>query len=121
MIDNRKEYLPDLVKPILQDHVLPLLENETEEEKKKRLEFYIEAKGKINGMTTSELTIFRRHLRELKTSGHRRYFQSSYEIDLNLVGEKVCLFVNLAIFRFQTLEMKEIFSSGKRFLPKHRG
>ena len=66
LIDNRKEYLPDLVKPILQDHVLPLLENETEEEKKKRLEFYIEAKGKINGMTTSELTIFRRHLRELK-------------------------------------------------------
>ena len=59
LIDNRKEYLPDLVKPILQDHVLPLLENETEEEKKKRLEFYIEAKGKINGMTTSELTIFR--------------------------------------------------------------
>ena len=66
LIDNRKEYLPDLVKPILQDHVLPLLENETEQEKKKRLEFYIEAKGKINGMTTSELTIFRRHLRELK-------------------------------------------------------
>ena len=66
LIDNRKEYLPDLVKPILQDHVLPLLENETEEEKAKRLEFYIEAKGKINGMTTSELTIFRRHLRELK-------------------------------------------------------
>ena len=66
LIDNRKEYLPDLVKPILQDHVLPLLENETEEEKKKRLEFYIEAKGKINGMTTSELTIFRRHLREMK-------------------------------------------------------
>ena len=66
LINNRKEYLPDLVKPILQDHVLPLLENETEEEKKKRLEFYIEAKGKINGMTTSELTIFRRHLRELK-------------------------------------------------------
>ena len=66
LIDNRKEYLPDLVKPILQDHVLPLLENETEEEKKKRLKFYIEAKGKINGMTTSELTIFRRHLRELK-------------------------------------------------------
>ena len=36
LIDNRKEYLPDLVKPILQDHVLPLLENETEEEKAKR-------------------------------------------------------------------------------------
>ena len=28
--------------------------------------------------------------------------------------------MNLAISRFQTWEMKEIFSSGKRFLLKHR-
>ena len=66
LIDNRKEYLPDLVKPILQDHVLPLLENETEEEKKKRLEFYIEAKGKINGMTLGENGVFIKNLRQLK-------------------------------------------------------
>ena len=66
LIDNRKEYLPDLVKPILQDHVLPLLENETKEEKKKRLEFYIEAKGKINGMTLGENGVFIKNLRQLK-------------------------------------------------------
>ena len=45
---------------------LPLLENETEEEKKKRLEFYIEAKGKINGMTLGENGVFIKNLRQLK-------------------------------------------------------
>ena len=66
LINNRKEYLPDLVKQILQDHVLPLLENETEEEKAKRLEFFINTKGKINGMTLGENGVFTRHLRQLK-------------------------------------------------------
>ena len=66
LIDNRKEYLPDLVKQILQDHVLPLLEKETEEEKKERLDSYLGEKGKINGMTLGELATFRRHLRQLK-------------------------------------------------------
>ena len=66
LIDNRKEYLPDLVKPILQDHVLPLLENETEEEKKKRFEFYFNTKGKINGMTLGENGVFIKNLRQLK-------------------------------------------------------
>ena len=66
LINNRKEYLPDLVKPILQDHVLPLLENETEEERTKRIEFFINTKGKINGMTLGETAVFTRNLRELK-------------------------------------------------------
>ena len=66
LINNRKEYLPDLVKPILQDHVLPLLENETEEERRKRIEFFINTKGKINGMTLGETAVFTRNLRELK-------------------------------------------------------
>ena len=68
LINNRKEYLPDLVKQILQDHVLPLLENETEEEKGKRIQFYLSMTKKINGMSSSDLVILRRHLRELTPS-----------------------------------------------------
>ena len=66
LVNNRKEYLPDLVKQILQDHVLPVLEKETKEEREKRIVFYISMNGKFDGMTLSELAIFGRHLRELK-------------------------------------------------------
>ena len=66
LIDGRKEYLPDLVEKIIQDHIAPVLENETEEERKARLERYIELKGKkIDGLTTAELAVLRRGLREL--------------------------------------------------------
>ena len=66
LVNNRKEYLPDLVKQILQDHVLPVLEKETKEERDKRIAFFINVNGKLDGMTLSELAIFGRHLRELK-------------------------------------------------------
>ena len=67
LVNNRKEYLPDLVKQILTDHVLPVMEKETEEERKKRIEFFVSiSHGKINGMTLSEHAMFSLHLRQLK-------------------------------------------------------
>ena len=67
LVNNRKEYLPDLVKQILTDHVLPVMEKETEEERKKRIEFFVSiSHGKINGMTLSENAMFSLHLRQLK-------------------------------------------------------
>ena len=66
LVNNRKEYLPDLVKQILKDHVLPLLDKETEEEKQKRIEFFVESRGKIEGMTLGEHAVFSCHLRQLK-------------------------------------------------------
>ena len=66
LIDGRKEYLPDLVEKIIQDHIAPVLENETEEERKARLEKYMDLNGKkIDGLTTAELAVLRRGLRDL--------------------------------------------------------
>ena len=66
LIDSRKEYLPDLVEQIIRDHIVPVMENETQEEKMKRLNGYIDLKGKkIDGLTTGELSALRRGLRTL--------------------------------------------------------
>ena len=37
LIDGREEYLPDLVEQIIRDHIVPVMENETQEEKTRRL------------------------------------------------------------------------------------
>ena len=66
LVNRRKEYLPDLVKQILTDHVLPVLEKETEEEKTERMKFFISIRGKVNDMTLSEIGMFFAHLRKLK-------------------------------------------------------
>ena len=66
LVNNRKEYLPDLVKQILKDHVLTVLDKETEEEKMKRFEFFVQYRGKIDGMTLGEHGAFSGHLRQLK-------------------------------------------------------
>ena len=42
LIDGREEYLPDLVEQIIRDHIVPVMENETQEEKTKRLNGYME-------------------------------------------------------------------------------
>ena len=62
LIDGRKEYLPDLVEQIIRDHIVPVMENETQEEKTKRLNKYMELKGKIDGLTIGELSALRRGL-----------------------------------------------------------
>ena len=61
LIDGRKEFLPDLVEQIIRDHIVPVMENETQEEKTKRLNGYMELKGKkIDGLTFGELSALRR-------------------------------------------------------------
>ena len=66
LIEGRKEYLPDLVEQIIRDHIVPVMENETQEEREKRLNGYMESKGKkIDGLTFGELSALRRGLRTL--------------------------------------------------------
>ena len=65
LIEGRKEYLPDLVEQIIRDHIVPVMENETQEEKTRRLNKYMESKGKIDGLTIGELSALRRGLRTL--------------------------------------------------------
>ena len=66
LIEGRKEFLPDLVEQIIRDHIVPVMENETQEEKTKRLNGYMEMKGKkIDGLTIGELATLRRGLQTL--------------------------------------------------------
>ena len=66
LIEGRKEFLPDLVEQIIRDHIVPVMENKTQEEKTKRLNGYMELKGKkIDGLTFGELSALRRGLRTL--------------------------------------------------------
>ena len=66
LIDGRREFLPDLVEQIIRDHIVPVMENETQEEKTKRLNKYMELKGKkFDGLTIGELAALRRGLRTL--------------------------------------------------------
>ena len=69
LVNNQREYLPDLVKQIIQDHIIPVLQSETEEEREKRLESYIELKGKpINGLSMGELVALRKGINTLTPS-----------------------------------------------------
>ena len=66
LIEGRKEYLPDLVEQIIRDHIVPVMENKPQEEREKRLNGYMEMKGKkIDGLTFGELSVLRRGLRTL--------------------------------------------------------
>ena len=66
LVNGRKEYLPDLVEQIIKDHIVPVLENETQEQREKRIEQYIDFKGKkIDGLTITQLASLRSKLRTL--------------------------------------------------------
>ena len=63
LMNGMKEYLPDLVEQIIQDHIAPVLKSETQEEREKRLKEYIALKSKkIDGLTMGELSALRNGL-----------------------------------------------------------
>ena len=66
-INNNREYLPDLVKQILQDHILPALEYGSEEERQKTLEIISNTFNvKTAGMSLGEFFAFRGKVRRLE-------------------------------------------------------
>ena len=67
LVNNQREYLPDLVKQIIQDHILPVLQSETQEEKEIRIASYGKVK-KFNGLTLGELGALRRGIHSLAPS-----------------------------------------------------
>ena len=80
LINGMREYLPDLVEQIIQDHIVPVLNSETQEEREKRLKEYIDQKSKkIDGLTIGELSTLRNGLRTLDPLVYHRYFQRTNE------------------------------------------
>ena len=67
LVNGKKEYLPDLVKQIFQDHILPAMEYGSEEERKKKMNAISDIfAAKKTGMTIGEFFILRRRIRNLE-------------------------------------------------------
>ena len=67
LVNDKREYLPDLVKQIFQDHILPALEYGSEEERKKKMEAIDNIfKTTKTGMTLGEFFALRRRIRKLE-------------------------------------------------------
>ena len=67
LVNGKKEYLPDLVKQIFQDHILPAMEYGSEEERKKKMEAISDIfKTTKTGMTLGEFFALRRRIRKLE-------------------------------------------------------
>ena len=80
LINGMREYLPDLVEQIIQDHIVPVLNSETQEEREKRLKEYIDQKSKkIDGLTIGELFYFKEWITYFRSTGYHRYFQRTNE------------------------------------------
>ena len=67
LVNGKKEYLPDLVKQIFQDHILPAMEYGSEEERKKKMEAISNNfDAKKAGMSLGEFFALRRKIRILE-------------------------------------------------------
>ena len=67
LVNGKREYLPDLVKQIFQDHILPTLEYGSEEEQKRTIETISNTfNAKTAGMTLGEFFAFRGKIRRLE-------------------------------------------------------
>ena len=67
LVNDKREYLPDLVKQIFQDHILPAMEYGSEEERKKKMEAISNNfDAKKAGMSLGEFFALRRKIRILE-------------------------------------------------------
>ena len=67
LVNDKREYLPDLVKQIFQDHILPAMEYGSEEERKKKMEAIDNIfKTTKTGMSLGEFFALRRRIRKLE-------------------------------------------------------
>ena len=67
LINNNREYLPDLVKQIFQDHILPTLEYGSDEERKRTIEKINDTfNSKTVGMSTGAFFALRGKIRRLE-------------------------------------------------------
>ena len=67
LVNDKREYLPDLVKQIFQDHILPTLEYGSEEEQKRTIEIISNIfNARTAGMSLGEFFAFRRKIRRLE-------------------------------------------------------
>ena len=67
LVNDKREYLPDLVKQIFQDHILPAMEYESEEDQKKKMEAISNNfDAKKAGMSLGEFFALRRRIRKLE-------------------------------------------------------
>ena len=67
LVNDKREYLPYLVKQIFQDHILPTLEYGSEEEQKRTIEIISNIfNARTAGMTLGEFFAFRGKIRRLE-------------------------------------------------------
>ena len=77
---TKQEYLPDLVKQIIQEHILPEFDCGTEEEKQINLQkLCSEYNPKATGLSLGAFSVLRGQLRRLETNIYLGGFQRSDE------------------------------------------